>query len=130
MGMRTIPVSVDGGNIKASISTGITATTAGNATNQTVDFDVQANDYLLIKINVSANTLTTGIQFFWEQKSADGLYYIQWSSAQVSTTGNITPNGSIGTGCRVNEAVGAIGRLRWVCTGTGSATFTYEVLGS
>ena len=99
-----------------------TETVNGNS----VDFAVGAVDSILVTVSVAA--AVGNAQFFWETKDANGNYFTQWSSSTVSGAGNVTPNGSIGAGCRQNESCGAIGRLRWTI-GT-SATFSYAAYGA
>ncbi len=79
-----------------------------------------------ISIDITTTAVTTNLQFFWERKGADGIYYPLWQSSVLSAASN-TISTSIGPGLAYTQSLGQTGRLRWVATG--NASFTPNVYG-
>src|SRR5579885_1253552 len=97
-------------------------TTNGNSG----DLTVGAYTEIGIDINVTADSGTNEtIQFFWDRKGADGVYYPLWQSKTVLSTDSLAEqiSTSIGAGMAYNQSLGLTGRLRWVVGGT-SPSFT------
>lgn len=82
---------------------------------------------IAIDITTTAQSGTNPtIQYIYERKGADGLYYPIWQSAVLTLAAN-TISTSIGAGMAYNQSLGLNGRLRWVIGGTVSPTFTHSV---
>jgi hypothetical protein len=89
------------------------------------DLDVSKLHEIAIDITTTAQSGTNPtLQFFWERKGADGIYYPLWQSAVLSVASN-TVSTSIGPGLAYNQSLGGTGRLRWVVGGTASPTWTF-----
>jgi hypothetical protein len=123
------------GNASGSTSVDRTAT-ALFTTTQTAqgsgnsgDLTVGPYTELWIDINITANPQGTNptIQFQWNRKGADGIYYPVWFSdlitglpanpTKVSTT--------LGAGMTWHESFGSTGQLQWVVGGTGTPQYTF-----
>jgi hypothetical protein len=90
--------------------------------------DIAVGPYTEISIDITttaqAGTAPT-IQYFYERKAADGIYYVLWQSAVLTAAAN-TISTSIGTGQAYNQSLGVTGRLRWVVGGSATPTFTHS----
>jgi hypothetical protein len=120
------------GRVLAGVATTtlFTAAQTGVGSGNSGDLDVSKLREVSIDITTTAQSGTNPtLQFFWERKGADGLYYPLWQSAVMSAVNN-TVSTSIGPGLAYTQSVGATGRLRWVVGGTGATwTFTPNVYG-
>jgi len=89
------------------------------------DLNVSLLSQISLDITTSAQTgVTPSIQFFWERKAADGIYYPLWQSAILTLAAN-TLSTSVGIGLAFAQSPGEQGRLRWVVGGTGGPTWTF-----
>jgi hypothetical protein len=106
------------------------ASGAQTANGNSGDLTVGPYTEIAIDLNITANSGTSQtLQFFWERKGADGVYYVIWQTNVITTT-NQALSTSIGAGMAYNQSLGATGRLRWVITGTTpSYTFSANVQG-
>jgi hypothetical protein len=106
------------------------ASAAQTANGNSGDLTVGPYTEISIDINITANSGTSQtLQFFWERKGADGIYYALWQTNVITTT-NQALSTSVGAGMAYNQSLGATGRLRWVITGTTpSYTFSANVQG-
>ncbi len=97
------------------------------ATQNSGDLPIGLFSELSIDITTTAQSGTNPtIQYFWERKGADGIYYVLWQSAILTTATN-TLSTSIGAGMAYNQSIGLTGRLRWVVGGTATPTFTHSL---
>ena len=91
------------------------------------DLAVGAYTEIGIDINTTAQTGTNPtVQYFWERKGADGIYYVLWQTAVLSSATN-TISTSVGAGMAYNQSLGLTGRLRWVFGGTATPGFTMSI---
>lgn len=89
------------------------------------DLDVSRIHEISIDITTSAQAGTSPtIQFFWERKGADGIYYPLWQSAILTAAANPLST-SIGPGMAYPQSLGSVGHLRWVVGGSSSPTWTF-----
>lgn len=92
-------------------------TVSGNS----VDLAVGACTEIGIDIDITAESGTSPtIQFFWNRKGADGLYYPLWQTKVIAGTDTFPEkfSASIGAGMAYNQSLGLIGQLSWVLGGT------------
>jgi hypothetical protein len=90
------------------------------------DINVGPYTELSIDITTSAKAGTNPtIQFFWNRKGADNVYYPLWQSDILTLSAN-TISTSIGAGMAYNQSLGAIGQLSWVVGGTATPTWTFN----
>jgi hypothetical protein len=81
---------------------------------------------LCIDLTTTAQSGTSPtIQFFYDRKCADGIYYPIWQSSVLTAASN-TLSVTIGRGMSYNESLGAVGRLRWVVGGSSTPTYTFS----
>lgn len=89
--------------------------------------DLTIGPYTEISIDIStsaqAGTAPT-IQFFWNRKGFDGIYYPLWQSAVLTTASNKIST-SVGAGMAYNQSLAATGQLSWVVGGTSTPTWTF-----
>lgn len=89
--------------------------------------DITVGPYTEISIDITttaqAGTNPT-IQFFWERKGVDGIYYPIWQTNPLTAAAN-TISTSIGTGMAYNQSLGSTGRLRWLVGGSATPTWTF-----
>lgn len=98
-------------------------TTVGTANSG--DLTVGPYDELGIDITTTAQAGTNPtIQFFWDRKGADGIYYHLWQSSVLTAAAN-TISTSIGPGLAYNQSLGVTGRLSWVVGGSATPTWTF-----
>lgn len=105
------------------------ASSAHTASSDAGDLDVSKCRRIAVDINITAvSGSSPTIQFFVDRKDANGIYYNLWSSSVTNATGQIST--TIGAFATINQALGAIARLRWTITGsTPSFTFSASVTG-
>ena len=97
------------------------------STQNSGDLTVGPYTEISLDINTTAQAGTSPtIQYFYERKAADGIYYVLWQSAVLSAAAN-TISTSIGAGMAYNQSLGATGRLRWVVGGSATPTFTHSI---
>ena len=97
------------------------------STQNSGDLTVGPYTEISLDINTTAQAGTSPtIQYFYERKAADGIYYVLWQSAVLSAAAN-TISTSIGAGMAYNQSLGATGRLRWVVGGSATPTFTHSL---
>lgn len=118
----TLPVK------RASVAVYSLASTAKTTTpDNSGDQSVSAYTEIGIDINTTAQTGTNPtVQFFWERKGADGIYYVLWQSAVLTAATN-TLSTSVGAGMAYNQSLGITGRLRWVFGGSNTPGFTMSI---
>lgn len=105
----------------------LASTTTSGATQNSGDITVSSYTELGIDITTTAQSGTNPtIQYFYERKGADNLYYPLWQSAVLSAASN-TLSTSVGAGMAYNQSLGLTGRLRWVVGGTATPTFTMSI---
>lgn len=119
------------GDLAIDIDTVALFTQASGATTGTTqnsgDLDVTKFLSVTIDINTTAQSGTNPtIQYFWERKGADGIYYVLWQSAVLTAAAN-TLSTSVGPGLAYNQSLGLTGRLRWAVGGTATPTFTHSL---
>ena len=105
------------------------STTTTGSTQNSGDLNLSNLDSKIvgIDINTTAQSGTNPtIQYFWERKGADGIYYVLWQSSVLTAATN-TLSTSIGPGMAYNQMIGTVGRLRWVIGGTATPTFTHTL---
>lgn len=91
------------------------------------DLDLSKLKEVSIDITTTAQAGTNPtIQFFWERKGADNVYYKVWQTVSWSAASNTTST-SIGPGCAYNQSLGLTGRLEWVVGGSATPTWTFSV---
>lgn len=89
------------------------------------DLDVSKLREISIDITTTAQAGTNPtIQFFWERKGADGVYYKLWQSSVLTAASN-TLSTSIGPGLAYTQSLGPTGRLEWVVGGSNTPTYTF-----
>jgi hypothetical protein len=104
-----------------------TSITTSGATQNSADIPVGSYTELSIDINTTAQAGTSPtIQYFYERKGADNIYYVLWQSAVLTIAAN-TLSTSIGAGMAYNQSLGLTGRLRWVIGGSATPTFTHSI---
>lgn len=109
----------------AAVYTLASVATSGT-TGNSGDLVVSPLSEISLDINTTAQTGTTAtIQYFYERKGADNIYYVLWQSAVFTAAAN-TISTSVGVGMAIAQSLGLTGRLRWVLTGT-SPTFTHSI---
>jgi hypothetical protein len=112
--------------IGLATSTLFTAAQTGVGSGNSGDLDVSKLREVSIDLTTTAQSGTNPtIQFFWERKGADGVYYPLWQSS-VFTVASNTVSTSIGPGLAYNQSLGLTGRLRWVVGGTATPTWTFS----
>lgn len=112
--------------LSVATSTLFSAPQAAVGSGSSGDLSVSALREVGIDITTTATSGGT-IQFFWERKGLDGIYYPLWQSAVLSAAAN-TLSTSVGPGLAFAQSLGLIGRLRWVIS-AGTWTFTPNVYG-
>lgn len=91
------------------------------------DIAVGAYSEVAIDITTTAQSGTNPtIQYFYERKGADNIYYPLWQSAVLTAAAN-TVSASVGVGMAINQSLGNTGRLRWVVGGTATPTYTHSL---
>src|SRR5258708_3672271 len=104
----------------------LASTTTSGSTQNSGDLTVGAYTEISLDINTTAQAGTSPtLQIFYERKAADGIYYVLWQSAVLTTATN-TMSTSIGAGMAYNQSLGVTGRLRWVVGGSATPTFTFS----
>jgi len=105
----------------------LASTQTSGSTQNSGDLTVGPYTEISIDINTTAQSGTNPtIQYFWERKGADGIYYVLWQSAVLTAATN-TLSTSIGAGMAYNQSLGLTGRLRWIVGGTATPTFTHSL---
>lgn len=105
----------------------LASTTTSGSTQNSGDLTVGSYTEISIDINTTAQAGTNPtVQYFYERKAADNIYYVLWQSAVLTAATN-TLSTSIGTGMAYNQSLGLTGRLRWVIGGTATPTFTHTL---
>lgn len=112
----------------ASLFTRATNAAAATASGNSGDLNVSEAAEVCVDVSVTALSGTSPqIQFTWERKGSDGVYYPLWTSAAFTAPG--TASITFGPGAGVPQAVGLTGRLSWAVTGTSpSVTFSASVI--
>lgn len=90
------------------------------------DLSVSAQHEVGIDVTTTATSGGT-IQFFWERKGADGIYYPLWQSAVLTVAAN-TLSTSIGPGLAFAQSLGLTGRFRWSIS-AGTWSFSANIYG-
>ncbi|SRR6266705_3515772 len=104
-----------------------TSVTTSGSTQNSGDITVGPYTEISIDINTTAQAGTNPtIQYFYERKGADSIYYVLWQSAVLTVAAN-TLSTSIGAGMAYNQSLGLTGRLRWVVGGSATPTFTHSL---
>jgi len=104
----------------------LASTVTTGSTQNSGDLTVGPYTELSIDINTTAQAGTSPtLQLFYERKAADGIYYVLWQSAVLTTATN-TISTSVGAGMAYNQSLGVTGRLRWVVGGSATPTFTFS----
>lgn len=89
------------------------------------DLDVSKLREVSIDLKTTAQVGTNPtIQFFWNRKGIDGVYYPLWQSDILTAAAN-TVSTSVGPGLAYNQSLGATGQLSWVVGGTASPNWTF-----
>ena len=105
----------------------LTSTTTTGTTQNSGDIAVGPYSELSIDITTTAQTGTSPtVQYIYERKGADNLYYPLWTSQTFASATN-TISTSIGAGMPYNQSLGLTGRLRWVVGGTATPTWTHSI---
>lgn len=105
----------------------LASVTTSGTTQNSGDLTVGSYTEISIDINTTAQAGTNPtLQYFYERKAADGIYYVLWQSAVLTAATN-TLSTSIGNGMAYNQSLGATGRIRWVIGGTATPTFTHTI---
>jgi len=117
--------------VPVAVSTSALYTLASIATSGSTqnsgDLAVASYHEVSIDINTTAQSGTSPtIQYFFERKGADGLYYVLWQSAVLTVAAN-TLSTSVGPGLAYNQSLGNTDRLRWVVGGSATPTFTHSL---
>ena len=103
----------------------LASVTTSGTTQNSGDMTVGPYAEISIDINTTAQAGTNPtIQYFYERKAADGIYYVLWQSSVLTAAAN-TLSTSIGAGMAYNQSLGVTGRLRWVVGGSATPTFTH-----
>ncbi len=137
VGQQTMAASVsvalasDQSAIPAKVATTALYTLASIATSGSTqnsgDLAVASYHEVAIDINTTAQSGTSPtIQYFFERKGADGIYYVLWQSAVLTVAAN-TLSTSVGPGLAYNQSLGNTDRLRWVVGGSATPTFTHSL---
>jgi hypothetical protein len=117
------------GYVGCSTSALFTTTQTAQGTGNSGDLDVSKLREITIDINITANVQGTNstIQFEWDRKGADGIYYPIWYSDLINgLPANPTKiSTSIGPGLQWNESLGNTGRLLWTVGGTATPEYTF-----
>src|SRR5579884_424474 len=111
---------------RSAVAVYLLASGAQTANGNSGDLTVGLYTEIGIDINITADSGTNEtIQFFWDRKGADGVYYPLWQSKTVLSTDSLAEqiSTSSGAGMAYNQSLGLTGRLRWVVGGT-SPSFT------
>ncbi len=105
----------------------LASTPTSGSTQNSGDLTVGPCTELSLDINTTAQAGTNPtIQYFYERKGADGIYYVLWQSNVLTIAAN-TISTSIGTGMAYNQSLGLTGRLRWVVGGSATPTYTHSL---
>ena len=105
----------------------LASTTTSGSTQNSGDLTVGAYTEIAIDINTTAQAGTNPtIQYIYERKGADGIYYPLWQSSVLTSATN-TVSTSIGVGMAYNQSLALTGRLRWVVGGSATPTFTHSL---
>lgn len=97
------------------------------ATQNSGDLNVLPYTEIGIDINTTVQSGTSPtIQYFWERKGIDGIYYVLWQSAVLTAATNTISTG-VGAGQAYPLSLGLTGRLRWVIGGSATPTFTHSL---
>ena len=105
----------------------LASTTTTGSTQNSGDVSVGPYTELSIDINTTAQAGSSPtIQYFWERKGADGIYYVIWQSAVLTSATN-TLSVSVGSGMAYNQSLGMTGRLRWAVGGSSTPTYTHTL---
>ena len=105
----------------------LASTVTSGATQNSGDLTVGPYTEVALDINTTAQAGTNPtIQYFYERKAADGIYYVLWQSAVLTAATN-TLSTSIGAGMAYNQSLGVTGRVRWVVGGSATPTFTHTI---
>lgn len=105
----------------------LASTATSGSTQNSSDLTVSPYTEIGIDITTTAQSGTNPtIQYFYERKGADGLYYPLWQSAVLTAASN-TLSTSIGVGMAYNQSLGLTGRLRWVIGGSATPTYTHQI---
>lgn len=111
-----------------SVATTTVFSTAQNAVGSGSSGDLAVSALREVGIDITTTATSGGtIQFFWERKGIDGIYYPLWQSAVLSAAANILST-SVGPGLAFAQSLGLTGRLRWSIS-AGTWTFTPNVYG-
>jgi hypothetical protein len=114
------------GRSTVAVFTQASAATSGSTQNSG-DLTVGSYTEISIDINTTAQSGTSPtIQYFYERKGADGIYYVLWQSAVLTAAAN-TISTSIGAGMAYNQSLGVTGRLHWVVGGSATPTYTMSI---
>ncbi len=117
---------ISGSRTAVAVFSQASGVTAGSTQNSG-DLTVGPYTELSIDINTTAQAGTSPtIQYFYERKGTDGIYYVLWQSAVLTAATN-TLSTSIGSGMAYNQSLGLTGRLRWVVGGSATPTFTHSL---
>jgi len=124
--LATLAGIVSGGRALVGLSTTALFTTAQTTVGSNNSGDIDVSKLREISIDITMTLITTNLQFFWERKGADGIYYPLWQTAVLTSTTNPIST-SVGPGLAYNQSLGTTGRFRWVATG--NASFTPNLYG-
>jgi hypothetical protein len=128
----TNPQAVTGVGIASAVVLYGLASTLESANGTSPDLPVGAYTTIGIDINMTGSSGTSPtVQFFWDRKGVDGVYYPIYQSAVFSAPTSQQLSTSIGVGMTYALSLGLTGRLRWVIGGSGgpSVTFSANVYG-
>ena len=89
--------------------------------------DIDVSKLHEISIDITITLITTNVQFFWERKGADGVYYPLWQTNVLTSLSSSPVSTSVGPGLAFNQSLGLTGRFRWVATG--NTSFTPNIYG-
>jgi hypothetical protein len=126
-----VPKIDSAGHLRVGVDTAavftLASVTTSGSTQNSGDLDVSSLREVSIDINTTAQAGTNPtIQYFYERKATDGIYYVLWQSAILTAATN-TLSTSIGPGLAYNQSLGATGRIRWVIGGSATPTFTHTI---
>src|SRR5882757_461093 len=124
--LDTLAGIVSGRRALVGLSTTALFTTAQTTVGSNNSGDIDVSKLREISIDITMTLITTNLQFFWERKGADGIYYPLWQTAVLTSTTNPIST-SVGPGLAYNQSLGTTGRFRWVATG--NASFTPNLYG-
>lgn len=125
--LATLAGAISGTRVMAGVGTTalFTATQTTVGSSNSGDLDVSKLHEISIDITTTAQAGTNPtIQFFWERKGADGVYYKVWQSSSLSAASN-TLSTSVGPGLAYNQSLGTTGRLEWTVGGSNTPTWTF-----